>query len=150
MKFTCTIIINQSRQHVVELFSNPKYLKNYQENFIKKELISGISGKTDSISKLYYKMGKGTMELTETIVNNNLPESFHGHYHHKHMDNTMDSYFEEVDTNTTKYTVNIHYTAFKGFIAKTMAYLFPFVLKKQVQKWMQNFKSFVENVQKHK
>lgn len=144
MKFTSTIIINQPRQRVVELFSNPKYLKHYQENFIKKELISGNAGETQSISKLYYKMGKGTMELTETIVNNNLPESFHGHYHHKHMDNTMDSYFTEIDVNTTKYTAKIHYTVFRGFMAKTMAFLFPFVFKKQVNKWMKKFKRYVE------
>jgi len=144
MKFTCSIIINQPRSRVVELFSNPKYLKHYQDNFIKKELVSGNAGETQAISKLYYKMGKGTMELTETIVNNNLPESFHGHYHHKHMDNTMDSYFEALDSTVTKYTAKIHYTAFRGFMAKTMAFFFPFVFKKQVDKWMKNFKTFVE------
>jgi hypothetical protein len=145
MKFTCSIIINQPRERVVELFSNPKYLKHYQDNFIKKELLSGAFGQTQAISKLYYKMGKGTMELTETIVNNNLPESFHGHYHHKHMDNTMDSYFDEINENKTKYTAEIHYTAFRGFMAKTMAFLFPFVFKKQVKTWMLKFKTFVEH-----
>ena len=144
MKFTCSIIINQPRERVVELFSNPKYLKHYQDNFIKKELISGASGQTQAVSKLYYKMGKGTMELTETIVNNNLPESFHGHYHHKHMDNTMDSYFDEINENKTKYTTKIDYTAFRGFMAKTMAFLFPFVFRKQVKNWMLNFKKFAE------
>ena len=145
MRFTCSIVIHQPRSIVVKYFEDPNYLKHYQENFIKKDLIQGTQGADNSKSKLYYKMGKGTMELTETILNNNLPESFHGQYHHKHMDNTMDSYFDEINDNTTKYTAEIHYTAFRGFMAKTMATLFPFIFKKQVQKWMNNFKSFVEN-----
>jgi hypothetical protein len=145
MKFTCSIIIQQPRTRVVELFSNPKYLKHYQKNFIEKKLVSGTEGTSHAKSKLYYKMGKGIMVLTETIVNNNLPESFHGHYHHKDMDNTMDSYFDVVDSNTTKYTVDIHYIAFRGVLANTMRLLFPFILKKQVKKWMANFKTFSES-----
>lgn len=36
MKFTCSITINMPRGKVVEYFINPKYLKEYQKEFIKK------------------------------------------------------------------------------------------------------------------
>ena len=56
MKFTCSISVNKPREQVVEYFSNPKYLKEYQEGFIRKNPISGYEGQTGAISKMYYKM----------------------------------------------------------------------------------------------
>ena len=61
------------------------------------------------------------------------------------MDNTMTCYFTELGVNKTKYVSEIEYTAFRGFIPKAMATLFPGMFKKQVQKWLDNFKAFAEN-----
>jgi uncharacterized membrane protein len=144
MKFSCSITINQPRENVVAYFINPEYLGEYQEGFIKKELVSGVAGQNGAISKMYYKMGKGEMQLTETILSNNLPESFSSKYHHKHTDNTMKCIFTIVDDNSTQYDSEIEYTAFRGFVINVMAKLFPSFFKKQVQKWLNNFKVFVE------
>ena len=57
MKFTCSVTINQPIEKVAELFANPEYLKEYQEGFIKKELISGESGQRGAVSKMYYNQG---------------------------------------------------------------------------------------------
>ena len=138
------IDINQSLNKVAELFANPDNLAAYQDGFISKELVSGIAGEVGAISKMYYKMGKGEMELTETITDNNLPDYFSGQYHHKHTDNTMLCTFKELDNNTTQCDWQIEYTAFRGFIINAMKTLFPSMFKKQVQKWLQNFKVFVE------
>lgn len=145
MKFTCTIIINKPKEQVATLFANPDYLKEYQDTFICKELISGESGKNGAVSKMLYKMGKGEMELTETIIENNLPDSFYAEYHHKHTDNTMRCTFESKDDNNTIYSSEIHYTSIRGFMPKAMAFLFPSVFKKQVNKWLVNFKNFAES-----
>ena len=144
MKFTCSVTINKPRKTVVDLFENPDFLGEYQEGFIKKVLISGDVGKENTVSKMYYKMGKGEMELTETILKNDLPDIFLAQYHHKHTDNTMQSSFIVLDENTTQYDAEIHYTAFRGFVVKVMSFLFPSFFKKQVQKWLTNFKVFVE------
>lgn len=144
MKFTCTVTVKKPREEVVELFSNPKYLKEYQEGFIRKQHIFGNEGQTGAISKMYYKMGKGDMELTETITNNNLPDSFEAQYHHKHTDNTMLCTFTELDDTATQCDWVIEYTAFRGFFINVMKTLFPSMFKKQVQKWLNNFKTFVE------
>lgn len=143
MTFNCTVIINKPISAVVPLFSNPKYLKDYQDGFIKKVLISGEAGQVGAISKMYYKQGKGEMELTETILENKLPDYFLGSYHHKHMDNTMKSTFEALSDTQTKYSAEIDYTAFRGFIPKLMRF-FPSIFKKQVEKWLVNFKAFAE------
>lgn len=145
MKFTRTIDINRPKDEVANLFADPKYLGNYQDNFISKELISGNEGENGAMSRMLYKMGKSEMELIETIIENNLPDSFFAEYHHKHMDNTMLCTFESLNENTTRYNSEINYTAFRGFIPKTMALFFPNVFKKQVNKWLVNFKNFAES-----
>lgn len=144
MKFTCRVTINKPKNIVADYFINPDYLGEYQDGFIKKELISGSTSKENAISKLYYKHGRGQMELTETVLENNLPDVFKAFYFHSHTENTMQSTFIALDKNTTEYTATIQYTAFKGLIVKTMAIIFPSFFKKQVQKWLNNFKLFVE------
>jgi hypothetical protein len=146
MKFTCSIDINKPKNEVVKFFENPKYLKEYQDGFISKELIKGKEGENGAVSKLFYemKMGKGDMELIETIIDNKLPDSFYASYHHKHMDNTMLCKFEAITDTTTKYISEINYTEFRGFIPKTLGLFFPNMFKKQVNKWLVNFKNFVE------
>jgi hypothetical protein len=145
MKFTCSVIINQPKEKVAAYFANPEYLGKYQEGFLRKELISGDSMKDNAVSKLYYKMGKGEMELTETVLKNDLPNSFLAQYYHKHTDNTMESTFTLLNENQTRYDADINYTALRGFIIKLMSFLAPSFFKKQVQKWLNNFKIFLEN-----
>lgn len=145
MKFTCTVEINKPKEVVADFFINPEHLHEYQEGFQKKELISGTPGQDGAISILYYQQGKRKMELTETILQNNLPDDFIAQYHHIYTDNTMKSTFTALSENETRYDAEIDYTAFRGFVIKTMAFLFPSFFKKQVERWLQNFKRFVES-----
>lgn len=144
MKFLCTVTILAPKEEVVALFLNSKYLHKWQVGFISKELTLGEKYQVGAQSKIKYKMGKGEMVLIETILENDLPNSLKGNYHHSSTENTMLNTFTEIDDNTTKYEAEIEYTRFTGLIVKTMKTLFPFVFKKQVQKWMDNFKRFVE------
>ena len=93
---------------------------------------------------MYYQMRKNEMELTETIVSNELPESFYAEYHHKHMDNTMRCTFTALDDNHTQYDTEVEYTRINWIMTKLMAILFPGMYRKMGQKWMDNFKAFVE------
>jgi len=146
MKFTVSTIIQKPRDVVAQYFIDPVYLDKYQEGFIRKELQSGTAQQTGAVSLMYYDMGKrGEMELKETIVKNNLPEEFLAEYHHEHMDNTMHVVFTAIDESTTKYESTIDYTVFRGFMIKIIAFLFgKKMFKKPAQKWLDNFKKFVE------
>ncbi len=144
MKFTCTVFIKKPQQVVADFFANVDYLGEYQEGFQKKELLSGEPWQEGAVSKLYYQNGKRKMELTETILKNELPNVFLAAYFHTHTENTMKSTFTIIDPNETRYDAEIHYTKFKGAVVKIMAFLFPSFFKKQVQKWLNNFKIFVE------
>ncbi|MDH3648246.1 MAG: SRPBCC family protein [Saprospiraceae bacterium] len=144
MKFKGSIEIDQSREKVVEIFVDADNLKEYQDGFIKKELIEGTAGENGAVSKMYYKYGKRDMILTETITNNNLPNSFEAHYHHKHMDNTWKCTFAQIDENKTRYDYEFEYTRINWVLPKLMAIFFPGIYRKQGEKWMQQFKVFSE------
>lgn len=144
MKFNGSVIIDKPRSEVVKFFIDPNYLVEYQDGFINKELISGESGNDDAVSKMYYKHGNREMELTETIISNLLPESFESHYHHKHMDNFMRCKFIVLNANQTRYEYEFEYTRIDWFMPKLIAILFPSMYRKPGEKWMRQFKEFVE------
>lgn len=145
MKFTCFVDINLPRERVVELFDNPDNIPKWQDGFQGFKHLNGEPGTPGAQSMIYYQQGKRTMELLETIIVGNLPEEFTAKYEHKHMTNTMQVLFTSLDAQTTRYTSNIEYTKFNGFLPKLMAFLFPSMFKKQVQKWLDQFKTFAEN-----
>ena len=144
MKFKGSVIINKSRETVIFLILNPKFNKEYQDGFKTKELISGEEGRPNAKSKMLYQYGKRNMELTETVLNNNLPDTFEAFYHHKHMDNTMKYTFKELAENKTELNYEYEYTRINWFMPKLMAILFPGMYKKQGDKWMTQFKEFAE------
>ena len=144
MIFKGSIFINKPQELVAKLFADPANLKEYQDGFQSKELVSGIEGKEGAVSKMYFDDGKRKMILTETITKNNLPDSFEAFYHHKHMDNTMKVQFIPLDENTTRYDYEFEYTRISWVMPKIMMHLFPGLFKKQGDKWMRQFKEFVE------
>ena len=144
MKFTGFVDIERPRDVVVSYFINPKYLGEYQDGFIKKELISGDTGEAGAVSMLYYGDDKRKMELRETIITNDLPNVFIAQYHHKHMDNSMKCEFQPLDDDRTRYKYEFEYTRINWIMPKLMAILFPSVYRKQGEKWMRQFKEFVE------
>ncbi|PKA81988.1 hypothetical protein ATE92_0111 [Ulvibacter sp. MAR_2010_11] len=144
MKIKGYIDINKSREEVVKYFADPKYLGEYQDGFIKKELISGEPGRPGAKSEIFYKYGKKDMVLTETIVNNQLPESFESSYYHKQMDNTMKCEFVKLGGEKTRYNYEFEYTRINWIMPKLIAILFPSMYTKPAEKWMVQFKEFVE------
>ena len=144
MKFKSSIDINKPKDEVAKFFADPTYLHEYQDGFVKKELVSGVEEQNGAVSTMYYKQGKRELVLTETIVNNDLPDYFEGIYHHKHMDNTMKCTFTALNDVTTRYDSEFEYTRVSWVIPKLMFMLFPSMFKKQGEKWMKQFKKFVE------
>lgn len=144
MKYKGSVVINRPTGMVAELFADPQHQGEYQDGFIRKELISGEEGQEGAVSKLYYKYGERDMIMTETVLSNKLPESFKAFYHHKHMDNTMVCRFTPMDDGSTRYETEVEYTRINWVMPRLMAILFPSMYRKMGEKWMQNFKVFVE------
>lgn len=144
MKFSGSVEIARPKDEVVKYFLDPQYLGEYQDGFVRKDLVSGKPNEVGTVSKMFYTYGKREMELTETIKANRLPDSFEAFYHHKHMDNTMKCSFIALGENKTKYAYEFEYTRMNWVMPRLMAILFPGVYRKQGEKWMRQFKEFVE------
>ena len=145
MKFSGSLIINKPRQQVVDLYTDTNRLKDYQDGFVSKTLLEGNAGENGAKSEMRYEQGKRKLLLIETVVNNQLPDSFEGHYHHEHMDNTMKVSFEELENDQTRYNYEFEYTRINWVMPRLMAILFPGMYRKQGEKWMRQFKEMVEN-----
>ncbi len=83
MKYQQEIILKRPRKEVVEKFSNPENMKHWQEGFIYMKPINGELGEEGSQNLLKYNMGKREIEMTETILKNNLPEVYSATYEAK-------------------------------------------------------------------
>jgi peroxiredoxin family protein len=144
MKFTCRVDIKASLGKVVEAFDSADNLKHWQDGFVSFEHLNGIPKEQGAQSKMVYKIGKRDMVLTETILKNDLPREFNGRYDFKEGSNTMCNRFEIIDRDSTRWIAEVEYTQMNSFMMKMMSKLMPGMFRKQTQKWMDQFKVFVE------
>ena len=142
MKFDYSVTINAPLEKVVTFFNNTDYYPHWFASFVSYEQLSGNYAEVGAKAKVMFK---NNMEITETILINNLPHEKTMLSEHKHMTNTMKNTFEEVNASTTRYTVEIEYTKFVGFMPKLMAKLFPSIFKNGTKKMADDFKKFVES-----
>lgn len=143
MKYSKEIIIDLPREEVIAKMEDPNNFKHWQKGFISYAHISGEAGKEDARSKLKYKMGKRNIEMVETIEKNNLPSKLFVSYDAKGVFNRQKNYFEEVESNSTKWISDNEFEC-SGFM-KIIAFLMPGSFKNQTYKYMKDFKAFAEN-----
>lgn len=143
MEYTLEIIIKLSRDKVIEKFDNEENMKHWQKGFVSMEHLSGIKGKTGSVSKLTYNMGKREIEMIETITLLDLPESIHLTFDAKNVYNIQENYFEILPDGNTRWISKNKFN-FNGYM-KLIGFLMPGAFKKQSISYMEDFKMFVED-----
>lgn len=139
------ITINAPKDFVASYLRTSEYFDKWQDDFKSATLLSGDLDQVSAQTRMLYKFGNSDLELLETVRNNNLPDSFEALYEHKHMDNIMLSIFKDLDGDKTINSTQVKYIELKGWIIKIMAKLFSGKFKKGPEKWMRQFKSFVES-----
>jgi hypothetical protein len=144
MKFACSVDIAVPIDKAVSLFNDPGYFKEWQSGFVSYEPLSGSPRTTGAKSKIIYINGRHRIELTETIQVMNLPAEMVALYEHRHGVNTMINSFVELPGKITRYTTGIGYMKPIGIMPTLMAFLAPGMVKKQNQKWLDQFKEFAE------
>jgi hypothetical protein len=60
------------------------------------------------------------------------------------MDNTMKCNFTALSENETRYAYEYEYTRINWVMPRLIAILFPSMYKKPAEKWLRQFKAFVE------
>ena len=144
MKFCKTIILNAPRDFVIKCYTEDDVRKKWDSMIVSKEHIAGTLLSPGAQAKILFKTPKGSDELHETILENNLPHSIKGLYKHKFMENTLATSFESLDDNKTKVQLDVDYFKTHKFIVKVFMTLFPKQFKSQVENTMHEFKTYVE------
>ena len=142
MKYQLEITINKPRKEVVEKFSDPKNMKHWQRGFISMKHVNGEFGAEGSQNLLNYDMGKRKIEMTETIIKNNLPDEYSATYEAKGVYNYQVNRFSPTLEKSTLWTTDNEFQ-FSGFM-KLIGWFMPGAFKKQSRKYMEDFKAFVE------
>lgn len=141
MKYNLEIEISLPREKVFELFTSTENIYKWQPSLQSFDHISGNAGEVGAKSKMVHKMGKRTIEMVQTITENNFPHEFSAIYEAKGVWNEVKNYFIEKDNKTIWKTE--HEFKCKGFV-KVLSILSPKMFRKQSYKYMKDLKKYAE------
>lgn len=142
MQYSVQVEINRPVNEVISLFDNPENYPFWMEGLLSLELKEGQVGQVGAKSLFRFKMGNKEMEMMETVTARNLPDEYTVSYKANGISNTVASRFSELDTERTLYITDNEFQ-FTGFM-KFIAFLMPGSFKKTSQKYLDDFKKFVE------
>lgn len=143
MRYSCEIIIDRPRDEVIALFEDPENMKHWQPTLKSFEPISGQPGKAGSKSRLVYDMNGRDMVMTETITQQNFPESFSAVYDAVNVHNVMDNHFYAED-DKTRWVATSEFR-FSGWMRLMALIMREGSFKKESMENMQRFKTFAES-----
>jgi uncharacterized membrane protein len=141
MDYTTEVVIDRPVEHVIALFEDPNMASEWQPGLVSITQASGEPGQPGAKATMRYKDGNRTMDLTETILTNNLPEEFTATYEAPGVLNTQRNHFH-AEGKRTRWVAHSTFT-FKGLMA-IMGLLMPGRFRKQTREDMERFKAFAE------
>jgi len=133
------IVIHKPMDEVIRVFRNRETIALWQPGLLSSELMESHPYPK---YKLLFQFGRRKMEMTETILRDELPAHFDGTYKMKGVLNTIRSSFENVEPSSTRWVSEVEFK-FTGLM-KIIAYFMKDDFKKQSEIIMSNFKKFVE------
>lgn len=139
LKYQLDIDIHKPIHQVIALFANRTHLTKWQPGLLSSEQIESYPHPR---YKLLMSIGRRKMEMTETILRNDLPSHFEGTYEMKGIHNHVHNAFEAIAPGTTRWTCITEYR-FTGLM-RLVAFFIKGDFKKQSYIIMSNFKNFAE------
>ena len=141
MKYTCELTLNLPRDEVIALFNDPDNLSKWQPGLQSFEHVSGEAGQPGAKSRMLYNEGRREIEMIETIIARDLPESFSATYEAKGVWNEISNQFL-VEGDQTRWVMDSEFR-FSGFM-RLMPIFMRGAFRKQTMKTMERFKEFAE------
>lgn len=141
MKYSCQIDIDRPRDRVLELFEDPESLKHWQDGLEVFEPLSENRTAKGAQTRLVYKMGKRDIEMIETLDEYAPPDRMSAIYTAKGVWNHNLNRFIDLG-DRTRWEVDTEFRC-SGFM-RIMAFFMPGMFRKQTEKFMQQFKDYVE------
>ncbi len=142
MKYSLTNTINKPLAEVAEKFGDPDGIKHWMEGLQKIERVSGTPGKTGAKSNFHFLHKNREMVISETILEENLPNQMKFSYDSAMGRNIVEICFESISDKEVKQTSNTTMELKGGM--KIMGFLFKGMFKKQSLKYMTAFKEYAE------
>jgi hypothetical protein len=142
MKYTCEISIERPRARVLELIMDPDAFAQWQPGVRSFQLLSGQLGQVGARSRVVFEMRGMRMEMTETIVQRRLPDSYTLMYESRGVKNLVENRFYEEGPARTRWEITNTFE-----ISRLMAVATPFlhdIVARQNQDAMERFKAFAE------
>jgi len=142
MRYSVSNTINESQDKVIEKFLDPEGTKHWMQGLQRVEHISGTPGKLGAKSDFYFLHKNKEMKISETILEQNMPNQIKFAYQSPMGYNEVEMLFEKISENETKQTNN-SYFELKGFM-KLMGFFMKGMFKKQSLTYINDFKKYVE------
>jgi hypothetical protein len=143
MKYTLSNTISKPLEEVIEKFKNPEGVKHWMEGLQKIEHLSGTPGEVGAKSDFYFLHKNKEMKISETVLEQNLPNQIKFGYQSPMGYNEVEMLFEKLSDTSVKQTNNSYFEV-KGFM-KVTSFLMKGMFKKQSLKYMTAFKNYVEH-----
>ena len=142
MKYTLELEIDCPRGKVAALFEDPENLKAWQPALIGVEPLRGLPGQEGSTTLLKYRMGQSVLEMTETLLENRLPDRRVSTYETKKVWNKVENAFFETPEGRTRWVFTSEFRC--GGLMRVMTVLMPWMFRKQSLKNMKQFQAYAE------
>lgn len=143
MKYTTEVTIDLPRTKVVDLFDDPNTLSKWQQGLQSMEHISGEPGKTGAVTRLVYNEGGRTIEMKETIIERDLPETFSATYDANNVHNVIVNHFYQDGPKKTRWVMENEFQ-FSGFM-RIFAFFMGGSFRRRTAEDMERFKKFAES-----
>ena len=128
---------------LLEKFKDPEGVKHWMEGLQRIEHLSGTPGEVGAKSDFYFLHKNKEMKISETVLEQYLPNQIKFGYQSPMGYNEVEMLFEKLSDSGVKQTNN-SYFELKGFM-KVTSFLMKGMFKKQSLKYMTAFKNYVEH-----
>ncbi len=136
------MVIHKPIGIVVDLYTDREQLSKWQRGLLNSELIPDANGHQKY--KLTYQLGRRKMFITETILQNNLPEYYEVQYKMKGAQHLVKNFFAAENSSSTKWIYDVEFT-FKGLM-NLIARFMKSDFDTQSRILMNNFKNYAEKI----
>lgn len=144
LTYTNQIELNRPIAAVTAVFSDKEQIGDWQRGFVSLTEKTGAPGQNGSTASLVYNNRGREMTMVETITDNGLPHHFHGEYAMPGIHNRQRNFFEDLGQDRTLWRSETTFH-FERFPMKLMGALMPGMFRKTSQRFMDDFKDWVEN-----
>jgi uncharacterized membrane protein len=142
MKYQTKITIHKPLKEVVDKFDDAEGIKHWMRGLTEFKTYQGEAGKAGAKSIVRFDTGKRKIEMTETIISNNLPSDITMAYDAPGVHNIVRSEFRSNGNDTEM--IQHQEFQFQNLGMRIFGRLFPGMFKKQSQQYAQDFKAYVE------